>query len=590
MWLLGELAVTLRNEVAGEPRYVAYHWAVILATPFLLLAINPNLFINPNTNAYVDPWHYTGFFLSLPDHLIVFGRSYYATRLSWLLPGYAVHQVFSPLVANYILHVGFFYLLLSAVYCLITTGVNRTTAFIVTLLVAWNPQVIASMSWDYVDGAVMTYSAGALLFLEKASSSVTRRAYWAVAAGAALACMVVANLVAATLVPICCLFLLLRVSLPRWKTAVSILLVAALGSAATLALLGYANWELGGQWLFLKPSLDYAGARLWVPSPYDVKGVAWLTDAHFLVLQAAASLAAVLALASRQRNLDSFAGIVQLIFVVASGWWVVHSTLWTHSIHVSYYTSYLVPLGLIALPLTPDSPLARLGSVRRRDAVTLELVTLGGLIGAHLLVFRWGDLSWSAASRALVAAFPDAEPINAISAFAICAVALVSIRFVRSRWLQWPAFVLTLWIAYGSPPGYFVRADAPGVKEDFAIVVSAHRYLWEHLDNNRTLAMWYALAPDEKRPFRSIASTYLWAWRLVNENLPMLNEKEATDMLTPDGQLVLLVPDAGDADAVKGALRKFDYDFTPREQKQFGPATASFWVVVGDLSRTNKAE
>ena len=62
--------------------YVAFHWAVIVATPFLLLAINRNLFINPNTNNFVDPWVYTGFFLSLPDHLIVWGRTYYSTRLS----------------------------------------------------------------------------------------------------------------------------------------------------------------------------------------------------------------------------------------------------------------------------------------------------------------------------------------------------------------------------------------------------------------------------------------------------------------------------------------------------------------------------
>jgi hypothetical protein len=321
-----------------------------------------------------------------------------------------------------------------------------------------------------------------------------------------------------------------------------------------------------------------------------VTGTSWLTNAHFLILQAAASLAAALALASRRRNIDSFAGVIQVVFLVASVWWVIHSILWTHSIHVTYYSSYVVPLGLISLVLIPDSPLAKLASLRQRDAVALELATLAALMGAHFLVFRWGDLSYSAASRALVGAFPNAPPINAISAFVICAVALVSIRFVRSRWLQWPAFVLTLWIAYGSLPGYFLPASVPRVKEDFETVVSAHRYLWEHLDNNRTLSMWYALAPDEKRPLRSIASTYLWAWRLVNENLPMLTEKEATDMLTRDGQLVLLVNDPGDADVVKAALRKFDYDYTPQDQKQFGPATASFWVVVGDLSRTEKAE
>ena len=582
--------MTLRNELAGGPRYVAYHWAVILATPFLLLTINPNSFINPNGNGYIDPWLYTGFFLSLPDHLIVFADSYYGTRLSWLLPGYALHQVFSPLTANYILHIGFFYLLLSAVYSLITAGVNRTTAFIVTLLVAWNPQVIAAISWDYVDGAVITYFTVALLCLEKASSSVQHWKRWSVAAGAAMACMFTANLVAAFLLPICGLFLLLRVSLARWRTTVVILLVAAVGAVAAIAILGYANWQLGGRWLFLAPSVNWATAHMFLPSPWDVEGVAWIADAQFLVIWAAASLAAVLKLASRQRNLDSFAGAVQLIFLVAVGWWLIHSRYWTASIHVPYYASYLVPLGLMALALTPDSLLTRLASLRQRDRILLELITLASFMAAHFFVFRWGHFSWTAASQALVATVPGARPINAIGAFAICAVALVLIRFVKSRWLQVPAFVLTLWIVSGSLPVYFVTADRPRVREDFALIVSAHRYLWEHLDNNRVLATWYSFAADDARPLRSIASTYLWAWRLVNEELPALNEKQVATMLTPNAQLVLLVPDLGDADMVKGALRKFDYDYTPREQKQFGPNTASFWVVIGDLSRTGKAE
>lgn len=316
--------------------------------------------------------------------------------------------------------------------------------------------------------------------------------------------MVTANLVAATLVPICCLFLLLRVSLPRWRTAGEILLVAALAAVATLAILAQTNQQLGGRWFFLQPSVIYASTRMWLPSPWDVQAVSWLSGAHFLVLQA-----------------------------------------WRHA------------------------------SPRHRDALTPELAMLAVLIAAHVLVFRLGNLSWDAASRVLVAALPDAQPISAISAFAVCGVALLLFRFERSPWLRWPAYSLALWIAYGSIPASWITADTPHVKEDYAITVSAHRYLWEHLDNNRRLTMWYALPPNEKRPFRSIASTYLWVWALVNENLPTLSASEA-DSLTPNAQLVLLVPDLRDTDVVKGVLRKFDFDYTPREQMQFGPAAASF--------------
>ncbi len=201
----------------NDRRYVAYHWAIILATPFFLLALNQNLFINPLTNQWIDPWLYTGFFWSLPDFLERWGDTYYATRLSWLLPGFAVHRLFSPLVANYVLHIVFFYVLLFSVYSLVTSGINRTTAFVVTMLVAWEPELISAMSWDYVDGAVITYFVVTLMCLEKASSS-THTWPWALASGAGLTCLASANLVATTLWPVCALFLLLRVGVARWRT------------------------------------------------------------------------------------------------------------------------------------------------------------------------------------------------------------------------------------------------------------------------------------------------------------------------------------------------------------------------------------
>jgi hypothetical protein len=168
-------------------------------------------------------------------------------------------------------------------------------------------------------------------------------------------------------------------------------------------------------------------------------------------------------------------------------------------------------------------------------------------------------------------------------------VALAVTRFARSQWLSWPTLIVTLWIAYCAVPMNWATADTPHLQEDYTLAVSTDRYLWGLLDNNRRLAMWYALRPGERRPFRNIASTYLWAWTYVNEDLPTLDENLAPTVV-PGAQLVLLVPDLGDTDKAKAALRKFDFDYTPREQKQFGPAAASFWVVVGDLTRTDKAD
>jgi hypothetical protein len=568
----------------SERRYVAFHWALILATPFLILAVDSNLFINPNTNFLIDSWVYSGFFLSLPDHLARWGDTYYATRLSWLLPGYAAHQVLPPLVANYVLHFGFFYVLLFSIYALVTSAVHRTAACIATLLVAWSPEVIAAMSWDYVDGAVITYLAVTLLCLEKASSSPNRW-QWAAASGAALTCLGSANLVATTLWPICVLFLVLRVGFVRWRSVLAILAVAAVGAVATLAVFGFANQMLGGQFLFFKPSVSYASTRMWVPSPWDVEGLGWLPDAPFLILPAVAAFGAIVALVGRFRTLRTFSGSLQAIVLTAVVWWVVHSVLWSHSMHLSFYISYLLPLGLLALALHPDSPI-HLTPSRLQRAAAMQLAILGLLI-VHLLVFRGGDIAWATAASAVGVALATPFGINAYVAFAIASIALVALRFVRTPWFRWPAFLVMLVMPYSSVPSNWASPDTAHLQDDFAVSVSAHRFIGQHLDQNRGLRMWYALAPNEPRPFKNISSTYLWGWTLVNEAMPTLAPAQAA-LLAPDTQLVMMAARRGEVDAAQQALQAFGLEYVPRVQHEFTGRGSNFWVIIGEMSRIRR--
>lgn len=567
----------------SDRRYVAFHVATVLATPFLILAVHPNLFINSNTNAHIDSWVYTGFFLSLPEHLARWGGTYYATRLSWILPGFAAHQLLPAVLANYVLHLGFFYVLLFSVYALVTSGMNRATAIIVTLLVAWNPELLASMSWDYVDGAVITYFAVSLLCFEKASSGGARRWLWAAAAGVGLACLASANLVGTTLWPVCGFFLLLRSGATRWRTTAAILAVAAVGAIATFAVFGFLSQEAGGRLLYLKASVDYAGSRLWLPSPWDVAGVAWFPDTPHLILPAVAALGAVLALAGRWRVASSFSGTVQVTFLATVVWWVIHSTLWTHSVHVSYYISYLVPLGLLALAVHPDSPMNIAPALRLRHAITLELAILGLLI-VHILVFREGDVVWGALARTLRVRFATPNGINALVAVAVAVLALASLRFIRPLWLRWPVFLLALLMAYSSVPTNWAAHGTPRLRHDFALTVSAHRFIGQHVDHSRDFRFWYSLAPGEPRPFRNISSTYLWGWTLVNEAMPSLDAAQAAS-LVPDTQLIVLADTGADVDAARQALRKSGFDYASRVQHEFGAPDASFWVVIGELSR-----
>jgi len=130
-------------ENLNDRNYRLLHVLVLIAIPWIELLINPNLFIVPDVrNAYIDPWLYTGYFLSLPEHLLRFPGYYYGSRLSWLVPGYLAHKAFPPLLANYVLHLGFFYVLLAATYALVKSAVNRHAAILVTIVVAWSPGIL----------------------------------------------------------------------------------------------------------------------------------------------------------------------------------------------------------------------------------------------------------------------------------------------------------------------------------------------------------------------------------------------------------------------------------------------------------------
>src|SRR5436189_4253135 len=62
---------------------------------------------NPGTA--IDPWLYTALFVNFDFIYKTFGYTYYATRLPWIIPGYLLNLLFSPVAAYYILHLVFFF-------------------------------------------------------------------------------------------------------------------------------------------------------------------------------------------------------------------------------------------------------------------------------------------------------------------------------------------------------------------------------------------------------------------------------------------------------------------------------------------------
>src|SRR5664279_5036842 len=91
-----------RQFAAGENAALPYAIALLLL-PVVVLWRHDDPLYTPLWQA--DPWFYLGYFRDLVNFKRdSFPGFYYGSRLSWILPGFLAHWLFSPLVANAVLH------------------------------------------------------------------------------------------------------------------------------------------------------------------------------------------------------------------------------------------------------------------------------------------------------------------------------------------------------------------------------------------------------------------------------------------------------------------------------------------------------
>src|SRR5262249_49899358 len=124
-----------------------------------------------------------------------------------------------------------------------------------------------------------------------------------------------------------------------------------------------------------------------------------------------------------------------------------------------------------------------------------------------------------------------------------------------------------------------VRLDFRG---DFEQTVRAHRFIAANVAR-KPVRMWYTAPSRDAPPFRSISSTYLWAYVLINEELPALGA-DAAKTIVPGSRLVLLMRQPAEAQLARAALQRFGFDFTVVARQDFG-GERPFIVLVGEVDR-----
>jgi hypothetical protein len=78
---------------------------------------------------YIDAWVYHGFFRHLETYAGgMFPRTYYGSRLGWIVPGYVAYHLFSPRIATVVLHLTFYSVAVSSVYLIARRISNASSA------------------------------------------------------------------------------------------------------------------------------------------------------------------------------------------------------------------------------------------------------------------------------------------------------------------------------------------------------------------------------------------------------------------------------------------------------------------------------
>src|SRR5690349_1789559 len=128
----------------------------VLLLPLIVLWHNTNALYQPLW--YADPWFYTGYFRDLVEFKRdLFYGYYYGGRLAWVLPGFLIHSLFSPVVANFILHLTVQSTATLSLFFILRFTAGVRSAFLATLVFSAYPWLWVSTGWDYPAGAGIAY-------------------------------------------------------------------------------------------------------------------------------------------------------------------------------------------------------------------------------------------------------------------------------------------------------------------------------------------------------------------------------------------------------------------------------------------------
>jgi hypothetical protein len=476
------------NSRAGSLRYLA---AVLLLPAIVLWRQDNPLFTG---FSYLDPWYYFGFFRDLVDFKRnLYPATYYGSRLPWILPGAAVQGLFSPLLANDVLHLGVHTVATVSLFLTLRWVAGARPAFLAAMVFSVNPWLWSATGWDNPDGAGVAYCLLAMALLTWAAVR-PGRPWVLLAAGMALACLVYTNIFWVTLawLPVVCHLALTRAwrRTPLVRSAMALGAWLALGGAIVTVVLGAINWYLDGHFFFYAPSVLMA---LQLRGTLHTSNGPWTNGAlsPWLLLPVVAAGVSAVILATRWRKWtypDNTAPVLfSAQFLCAFAWLAYREVSGDHLLSIYYYTSTLLPFSFLAMGVWFWPAL---GSLSTR--------TWGLICAAAAAVF---GLVWLDGTAGFLGALPHATLVGCA---ALAAASLLR-RRVAGVVLSIAGFALLM------APGVSLRyagLERHAYRRQYESIVDARSHL-EAARHGAAVRFWYDPADRAAPDAQALISSYL---------------------------------------------------------------------------------
>jgi hypothetical protein len=228
---------------------------------------------------YLDPWYNVGYFMHYTDPTYL-NWYYKIARLSWLIPGYLIYRIFTPPVANYILHMGPLIVSAFMLFAALRRIISTEIAFLTAAMLVGYVNYHGSGGWDYQTTPSGVYYLIAFYFLTEAALNPGRRNSCLFAAGLAYGACGHANVLFVNMAPILGMhFLAVAWSLRQEKFNLAGIArcagIVALGVLAITIALGSINALIGRDFLFFK--VLFSIVTDYVSDPHKAMGQWWMS-------------------------------------------------------------------------------------------------------------------------------------------------------------------------------------------------------------------------------------------------------------------------------------------------------------------------